>query len=52
MVIVSHDWQFLADLATRAVLLRSGKLKDAVFHRHPHAHDHVHIHARDDGLVA
>jgi cobalt/nickel transport system ATP-binding protein len=45
MLIVSHDWQFLAQLATRAVLLRQGRLSDAIFHRHPHAHDHVHIHA-------
>lgn len=47
MVIVSHDWAFLDRLATRAVVLRSGRLLDAVFHRHPHAHDHIHIHAED-----
>ncbi len=47
MVIVSHDWSFLGRLATRAAILKSGRLSNAVFHRHPHAHDHVHIHAED-----
>jgi cobalt/nickel transport system ATP-binding protein len=47
MLIVSHDWQFLSELATRVVLMHAGRLSNAVFHRHPHAHDHVHIHALD-----
>jgi len=47
MLIVSHDWHLLSELATRAVLLRQGRLANAIFHRHPHAHDHVHIHAQE-----
>lgn len=47
MVIVSHDWSFLDRLATRAAILKSGRLSNAVFHRHPHAHDHIHIHVED-----
>lgn len=49
MIIVSHDLDFLAELATRAAILRDGKLLKATVHRHPHAHDHVHIHATSDG---
>jgi cobalt/nickel transport system ATP-binding protein len=45
MIIVSHDMPFLADLATRALVLREGKLLMGTIHRHPHVHDHVHIHA-------
>ncbi len=53
MVIVSHDWQFLHAFATRAVILRDGKLKAAAFHRHPHAHEHVHLHEVDDaGIIS
>ena len=48
MVIVSHDRAFLERLATRAVLLRDGRLVDTVLHRHAHHHDHVHIHGLDD----
>jgi len=45
MIIVSHDMPFLADLATRALVLQEGKLLNGTIHRHPHVHDHVHIHA-------
>lgn len=48
MIIVSHDMSLLAELATRATILRGGKLFDATLHRHPHAHNHVHIHAVGD----
>jgi len=48
MLIVSHDWELLGDLATRAAVLHEGRLKEAMVHRHPHAHTHVHIHAADE----
>lgn len=44
MVIVSHDFALLERLATRAVLLKEGRLVKACLHRHVHAHDHIHIH--------
>jgi cobalt/nickel transport system ATP-binding protein len=47
MIVVSHDTSFLADLATRALVLQEGCLVNGVIHRHPHMHDHVHIHAAD-----
>ncbi len=45
MIVVSHDMPFLADLATRSLVLHDGQLLNGVIHRHPHVHDHVHIHA-------
>ena len=48
MLLVSHDRSFLERLATRAVLLRDGRLHPAELHRHVHVHDHVHIHALDE----
>lgn len=48
MVIVAHDRLFLEKLATRAVLLKDGRLAPASLHRHVHVHDHVHIHGLDD----
>ena len=48
MVIVAHDRLFLEKLATRAVLLKDGRLSPASLHRHVHVHDHVHIHGLDD----
>jgi len=47
MVIVSHDRPFLEKLATRAVLLKDGRLTPASLHRHVHTHDHLHIHGLD-----
>jgi cobalt/nickel transport system ATP-binding protein len=47
MVIVSHDRELLERLATRAVVLKGGKLNPATIHRHPHVHDHIHIHGDD-----
>jgi cobalt/nickel transport system ATP-binding protein len=44
MVIVSHDFALLERLATRAVLLKAGRLVKASLHRHLHVHDHIHIH--------
>jgi len=48
MVLVSHDRAFLEKLATRAALLRDGRLTPATLHRHPHTHEHVHIHGVDE----
>lgn len=45
MVFISHDAAFVDRLATRAVVLRKGKLVDSVLHRHPHVHAHSHVHA-------
>lgn len=50
MVLVSHDPRLIARLANRAVLLRGGRLHDAVLHSHPHAHQHVHLHVHVPGL--
>jgi cobalt/nickel transport system ATP-binding protein len=45
MIIVSHDRPVLDRIATRALLLRDGRLESAVLHRHPHLHEHLHIHS-------
>jgi len=48
MVIVSHDRRFLERLVNRAVVLKDGRLREAVLHRHPHRHAHLHVHLPDD----
>lgn len=50
MVFVSHDRRFVERMATRALLLREGRLHEAVLHVHPHSHthSHLHVHAADD----
>lgn len=50
MIFVSHDRRLVGRLATRAVLLRDGRLLAATIHAHPHTHTHahVHIHPADD----
>ena len=48
MVIVSHDKALIARLATRGMLLRNGRLGDALMHRHAHMVDGPHIHGLDD----
>lgn len=48
MVIVSHDKALLAQLATRALLLKDGRLIEATLHSHVHEHPHIHA----PGLVA
>jgi cobalt/nickel transport system ATP-binding protein len=50
MVFISHDAAFVERLATRAVILKNGKLVDSVLHSHPHvhAHTHLHVHPADD----
>lgn len=44
MLIVSHDRRFLERLATRALVLRQGRLEQALVHAHAHTHRHVHLH--------
>lgn len=46
MVLVSHDDQFVAEIATRAMVLAGGQLRDADIHTHAHLHSHPHIHPR------
>ena len=47
LLIVSHDRAFLERLATRAVLLKDGRLEAAVIHRHRVTQEEVHIHGLD-----
>jgi len=47
MVLVSHDRRLIERLATRAVMIRDGRLVAAVMHSHPHTHAHLHIHPAD-----
>jgi cobalt/nickel transport system ATP-binding protein len=51
MLLVSHDRRFLEQLINRAVVLKDGRLAEALLHRHPHTHRHVHLHLHtlDDG---
>jgi cobalt/nickel transport system ATP-binding protein len=44
MIFVSHDRRLVGRLATRAVLLREGRLREARVHSHPHTHTHNHVH--------
>jgi cobalt/nickel transport system ATP-binding protein len=48
MILVSHDWRFLARLATRAVRLVAGRLVDTILHSHAHRHSHPHPHSVDE----
>lgn len=47
MLLVSHDEGFVADLATRAMLIRDGRLVAAEIHDHAHTHRHPHLHPSD-----
>lgn len=47
MILVTHDRPVLDTLATRAALLKNGRLEPALVHRHPHVHEHAHIHSGD-----
>jgi len=42
MLLVSHDAAFVADLATRAMMIDKGKLLPAEIHSHTHSHPHLH----------
>lgn len=44
MILVSHDEGFVAELATRALLIAGGRLTEAEIHTHPHLHAHPHLH--------
>ncbi len=50
MLFISHDRRLIERLASRVVLLRDGRLHDAVWHDHPHhhTHSHWHIHSQSD----
>jgi cobalt/nickel transport system ATP-binding protein len=52
MLFISHDRRFVERLANRAVLLRDGRLQEAVWHSHPHrhTHSHLHVHAAEDAV--
>jgi cobalt/nickel transport system ATP-binding protein len=44
MILVSHDAAFVAEWATRALVLADGELRGAEIHTHPHLHSHPHVH--------
>jgi len=44
MVLVSHDTEFVDELATRAMVVRHGRLISAEIHEHAHVHRHRHVH--------
>jgi len=44
MILVSHDDRFLAEIATRAMVLSEGRLSEGEIHSHAHLHTHPHIH--------
>lgn len=49
MILVSHDDGFVADMANRAMVLESGRLRAAEIHEHPHMHSHAHVHPLPEG---
>ena len=49
MLVVSHDHGFLAQIATRGVILRDGRLHAAEVRAHPHSHVHRHLAEVGDG---
>lgn len=48
LLLVSHDSHFVAELATRAMVIRQGRLVPADIHDHAHVHRHPHIHPDHD----
>lgn len=44
MLPVSHDAAFVADFATRAMIIDGGTLQPAEIHAHAHTHSHLHLH--------
>ncbi|ADZ69870.1 energy-coupling factor ABC transporter ATP-binding protein [Polymorphum gilvum] len=44
IILVSHDAAFVADFASRAMILEAGRLAPAQIHSHPHVHTHAHVH--------
>lgn len=46
MILVSHDEGFVAEIATRAMLMADGCLTEAEIHAHPHMHSHPHLHPK------
>ncbi len=47
-MLVSHDSDFVAELASRALILEDGQLEPAKIHTHPHTHAHAHVHRDGD----
>lgn len=52
MIIVSHDHHFLGQRATRAAVMRDGRLTPGLIHLHDHAHAHNHFHIHADPAAA
>lgn len=48
IILVSHDDRFVAEIATRALVLADRRLKPAEIHDHVHSHRHPHIHAKPE----
>lgn len=48
MIIAAHDAEFLARLATSALVVRDGRCRRAAIHAHAHAHSHAHLHVEDE----
>jgi cobalt/nickel transport system ATP-binding protein len=48
MVLVTHDRPVLDTIATRAVMLKDGRLEPALLHRHAYLHEHVHVHGETE----
>ncbi len=46
MILVSHDAGFVAEIATRALMMHAGTLTEAEIHTHPHLHSHAHLHPK------
>ncbi len=44
MILVSHDDGFVAEIASRALVLGDGRLRPAEIHEHAHLHSHPHVH--------
>lgn len=44
LLLVSHDAAFVAELATRAMIIDGGTLQPAAIHAHAHTHSHLHLH--------
>ncbi|SHG24731.1 cobalt/nickel transport system ATP-binding protein [Kaistia soli DSM 19436] len=48
MLLVSHDVEFVSQLATRAVVAQHGRLLSAEIHEHVHFHHHRHVHTKPE----
>lgn len=48
MLLISHDDHFIAELATRAMVIRDNSLLPGELHGHRHVHEHWHVHPIDE----